>query len=151
MLKIFGAPFISFSVINEIVNELLQNDLEVIEIPRITIDDKLVVQRKGKIIPDKYLYNKNRKESKLEFIKKINEWRKDHQIPDLTFIKTIRKNKPQLIDFNSPLSVLVFDKILNSKPEAIIFSEMLPKKNDLLINNGAPYCTEFVFQWKKEK
>ena len=151
ILKIFGAPFVSISILTELVNELLEKDVAVKDIPRITIDKQLVIQRKGSIIPKESFYKKGKKEYREDFFQGINEWRKLFSIPEITYIKHIdsTNHKPQLIDFKSPLSVLVFEKILNSGSDAILFNEMLPTENQLEEIEGEKYCTEFVLQWKQ--
>lgn len=157
LLKIFGVPFISKTILADLVNKLLKENSSFQNIPRITIDGKLIVQRKGRIIPQNLFYKKNKKDTKEDYFLKINKWRKSFLISDFSFVRIIDNEnqhrnpsfyKPQLVDFKSPLSVLVFEKILNSGGDAILFSEMLPSENQLEKMEDKSYCTEFVLQWK---
>jgi len=146
VLKIFGLPHISFSIFCNLVNELLNQPEHFQKMPRITIDNRLVIQRKSQIISKEYL------PQQIEY-EKIILWKNKYFDTDLLYLKTLNQkiSKPQLIDFKSPLSVLVFNKILNSKPNAIRFTEMLPSEKDLIKMDDEKFCSEFVFQWKKEK
>jgi len=142
-LKIFGAPHVSFSVFTEMVNQLLDEDKAIQKVPRITIDDQLVIQRKGQLISSENLPS-------LINYQDLYQWKNQNFHTNILFVKTLNENfsKPHLIDFKSPLSILNFKKILNSKPQAILFSEMLPSENDLIKIGEKKYCTEFVLQWK---
>ena len=146
ILKLFGVPHTSFSVFCNLVNELLQNSSTSQKYPRITIDNQLVIQRKSQILSQIDLPNQ------LSYAD-IMHWKNKYFNSDLLFLKILNQasSKPQLIDFQSPLSVLVLKKIINSKPEAIQFVEMLPSEKDLIEINEENFCTEFILQWKKEK
>ena len=59
--------------------------------------------------------------------------------------------KPQFIDFQSPVSNLLFEKIIKKAKGNIKIEEMLPSENELLKDGNQHVATEFVVQWKKEK
>ena len=150
LLKVFGASHVSFSFLCKIVNELF-TDLEWYrQLPRITIDNHLVIQRSMKYLSAGYFPNLSTSYSKKEFYEILQFWRKQTLKSDIVFIKLPYRphSKPQLIDFKSPLSMQSFQKILNSKPKAILFEEMLPNKGNIL---DSEFCNEIVIQWKKER
>ena len=150
LLKVFGVPHISFSFLRKIVNELLNEKEFYQNLPIITIDNQLVIQRKGQIFSTNYLPNPSQLDSEKEFYDKLLAWRKMYLNSDFQFIKILHEPsvKPQLIDFKSPLSLLVFRKILNQKPKAILLEEMLPSEENI---KEEKFCKEIVIQWKKEK
>jgi hypothetical protein len=55
--------------------------------------------------------------------------------------------KPQYINFNNPMLVGLFLKMISKMTDQITIEEMLPGSNDLCTINKKKYVTEFLIQW----
>ncbi|HHH50008.1 MAG TPA: hypothetical protein ENK52_03410 [Saprospiraceae bacterium] len=122
--------------------------------PRIEIAKKLILQRKKWIIPKDEIPNRKKYNSFYDYFKAINNWRKSIDLPQYVFVKlSLKQNlnsrtqhKPQLIDFQSPLFMQLFQKISNKEITNLQIEEMLPKPDQLMPEKGRSFVTEILIQ-----
>ncbi|WP_063770021.1 lantibiotic dehydratase [Streptacidiphilus melanogenes] len=82
-------------------------------------------------------------------------WRARHGLPDQVFAR-IRPDaasgggpddKPQYVDFDSPLSLLALDAALAERPGRVVFEEMLPSGDELAARSAAAgHVSELVVE-----
>ncbi len=160
---------ISQSVNNKLgYDYALRNDKnEILVLPRIQLNNHLVIQRKCWVIPLELIPVREPSESDWSYFYRLNKWRTQYGIEEDIFL---RKNsnriqmiaqikerdkefvqedyKPQYINFMNPLLVNIFEKsIRNSKSEKIKLEEVYPKNKQLLTIDGKPHVTETLLQW----
>ena len=132
--------------------------------PRISFNNKIIINRKEWIIPAKLLPFKNHNESESEYFVRIQIWRKEMGLPEVVFSHLLPHDpqykdnskpkkklarddyKPQYINFLNPFLVRLFEKHLDKVIDTIRFVEMLPGSDQLLKINEKKYVTEFVVQ-----
>lgn len=134
--------------------------------PRIVFNDKIVIQRKRWVIRKEFLEMPVAGEEEWQAFKRVNNWRHKLGLPDEVFVfltnfgemetldaeqgKKIGRDgyKPQYINFNSPLLVNLFDKMLDKVPVTMRIEEMLPGPSGMLeSSDGTKWVSEFVIQW----
>ncbi len=119
--------------------------------PRITID-RLVIQREAwRFLPEAipWINEKNEAERFLA----ARRWARSHGIPRWCFAKTPTEIKPFYIDFDSPIYLDLFARMVRRSQEsdqadlAISLSEMLPDHNNLWLNDAEDqrYTSELRF------
>ena len=135
-------------------------------LPRIVFDNQVILQRKQWIVPIEAL-PKLSDSNALTFIS-FQEWRNELKLPSEVFIRIKKREnnltkivpqqfnrdnyKPQYINFNSPLSVYYFGKLINKLKESYFtIEEMLPNSSQLALIDNKKTVTEFVLQWDYEE
>ena len=133
--------------------------------PRIVYQNQLVIQRKGWYIPKELIPQRQPNMPDWSYYVTLNEWRQSHGIADEVYV-TISQNrqqtgmdpeltkrlgrddyKPQYINFNDPLLVHLFEKLLAKVPYTLKIEEMLPNSQNLLKIDNQRFVSEFVVQW----
>ncbi|RFS26884.1 hypothetical protein DVR12_03620 [Chitinophaga silvatica] len=133
--------------------------------PRISIDNKIIIQRKTWKIKLQALPILTGLSTDWEIYQTIIQWKYKNNLPDEVFVrinkiqagsndeidlKIIQKRddyKPQYINFKSPILVMVLTKLLTRVSDELIVEEMLPSSEHLVKVNEEKYVSEFLFQW----
>lgn len=148
-------PFAYFS---SIVNKKLTQTVNNCRIlPRIVLDEKVVIQRRAWHIDNTALL-KIVALNGTELFMAVNSWRLSLYLPDQVFFQfNIKKStasddrKPQYLDFRSPLLINLFAKKVQKADGQLIIQEMLPNSKQLFSSDGEKYVSEYLVQWKKSK
>ena len=140
---------------------------EITVLPRIVYEDQITIQRKTWSVPKVCIPQKLPADSAWEYYLKLNEWRKENEIPDEVFVfinpdrwinnldpklakKLTRDDyKPQYIDFTHPLLISLFEKLISKAPVSIKIQEMLPGSGQMIKIDNERFVSEFVVQWYK--
>jgi hypothetical protein len=146
-------------------NKKKQVTNEVLCVPRVVYEDRIVLQRKGWYISKALIPVKAAQETASAYFNRLNTWRRELQMPDDVFVfvtpdrymanadpSAVKKAgrddyKPQYISFNSPLLVTFFEKITAKAGYSLKIEEMLPAPGSLLRMGDSSHVTEFVVQW----
>lgn len=129
------------------INNTYQNNNTINYIPRIIIDNVLVVQRKKWFFKKDSLPIPKKGESIDRYFYKVNIWRLEQLLPDEIFVKNTNSGKnvdekPQYINFKIPLLTEIFKKIV-TQSEAIEIEEMLPNSQNMKFKQTTEYIIEF--------
>lgn len=156
-----------FETINSVVDNLfyssIKNQLgelkDIIYYPRIVFDRNIIIQRKYWLVPKHALPVKNDSQSDFDFFANVKEWKEKNNIPEEVFITLKTKSseateglnkddyKPQYINFNNKMLVILFGKLINKSSKVIRITEMLPNSKDMLKIKESRFATEFFLQW----
>lgn len=125
---------------------------KVVNIPRIYFGDRIILQRR------KWLVEKSELQeilsNNLPFVNRLidlTKWRKKHKIPDHVFIRIGSRlpqrlsndhYKPQFVNFNSPIFLMLFQNLIKKSEEVIEISEMFPDTSSIQQNGG--FAKEFA-------
>lgn len=139
--------------------------IQIMTVPRIVYEDRIILQRKSWLVPKSLLPYKKQNESDMSYFLRINEWKIDKGMPDeiFLFVNTDRflentepeaakklgrdDYKPQYISFKNPLLIRLFEKLLYKVPKTLKIEEMLPNSQQLVNIHNKQYVTEFAVQW----
>ncbi len=164
LLMAFGLQSASPELLNILLDHNLskKEDSGIINKPRISIGEHLVIQRRSWGIPKTLIPQKLNAGDHASYFIKINEWRKSLSIPAIAFIKLnsdeypgnkkIARSddyKPQFMDFQSPLMVQLFAKLLNKVPEVLKIEEALPGID--MSGKEEEYVSEYLLEWNVDK
>lgn len=156
----FNTPIVIANLIN---NELFSRniDSDIIILPRIIYENKICIHRKAWLIKTSIVPKRMIGEGDSLYYLNILKWKLSISLPDTIFmrvvIKAVQQNlkypqmkeddyKPQYINFNSPLLVSIFEKLLGSAGAYIQIDEMLPDRDSLLNVNDSKHVTELYVQ-----
>lgn len=135
------------------------------EYPRIVFDGKIVLQRRQWLVSRDALPQRDASDTNASFYLKVNAWRMSLGIParvfiilpsqakeeDSNIVKNERTNrddyKPQYISFESPLLLLLFERLLNKVSSLMRIEEMWPDPENLSFNGNQRYVAEHVLHW----
>ena len=115
--------------------------------PRVTID-RLVVSRESWTFTPDEISSAYEKTDSARFIE-ARRWAQAHGIPRFAFAKASSEVKPVFVDFDSPIYVNIFSKIVRrargTKEAKIVVSEMLPSPDQVWLPDaaGRHYTSEF--------
>jgi hypothetical protein len=156
--------YVSHIWLTEHLKKMYMEENKVSIIPRIIIEDKLVLQRKQWFIPKKDFPQVHTKGGASLFLT-LNKWRQQYDIPDEIFVqssdrtqanlKNLRANlksniddlKPQYISFNNPFTLNLLVSLINKADKYLTFEEMLPGSSELQLINENPFVIEHLMQW----
>jgi len=150
--------------LSDISDEKVKKDPQILKLPRIVLDDSIILRRRSWMVPRTKLPFKKANESNGEYFVRINMWRKRLKIPDEVFVnvysnyerysanlnlKNLSKNdyKPQYINYSIPYTVILFEKLLKKVPVSLRIVEMLPNSKQLLSFGNKKRVSEFLIQW----
>jgi lantibiotic biosynthesis protein len=152
------------NTINVKVREL-SSGKEIVVLPRISFENRIVIQRKTWLIKKENLPVAGPNEGEEEYFLKLNLWRKKAGLPDQVFVyitnhgemETLTPEqlaklgrdsyKPQYINFNSHLLVNLLSKMIDRVPVLLRAEEMLPGPEQLLSFRNEKFVSEYVLQW----
>ncbi len=138
-------------------------------LPRVIIDNCLVIQRKTWFFDIKQMPSLEKNELESVFFIEINQWKEEKKLPNCVFVSippdqnfdTEDNNttaqpqrddyKPQYIDFENVLLVSLFARLLKKVPRSLKIEEMLPDESALWQLEGKKYMVESVVQFDVEK
>jgi hypothetical protein len=160
LLATFNYQSPSQSILIEIVNHYFDHkaDQRIYFQPRICIGKHLIIQRRRWFVSMDFLPYKQNSETESGYFIKINRWIRKNQIPSKVFI-TIKPNeiktderaktddyKPQFIDFESPVFVQLFHKLIKKVEIKLKIEEILPFPAESI--NHQNYASEYLIQWE---
>jgi Lantibiotic dehydratase, N terminus len=127
--------------------------------PRLCLGD-VVIERATWVVPagDAPLRAKN--ESTLAHLIRVTHWLAEHGIPQQCFVRAApiagapinlgKNRKPCYVDFSNQVFLRVFAQIAARPDLMLVFQEVLPTDDDLLITDGnAGYASECVFEFDR--
>lgn len=150
-------------------NLSVEESLQIRRYPRIRIG-QVILSRKKWIIPNNLLPIKDKGEDEFTYFLRINEWYKALQLPKKVFIRLIPMNeqemssdtstdkstieeidftkfKPQYIDFEGPLFIKMFEKLIKDSSFGMVVEEMSPNIDEIpLQHNDESYVSEFLLE-----
>ena len=134
-------------------------------LPRITFNKNLILQRKSWNIPKKLIPLRKPNETSWQYFSRVSIWRKELGIPRHSFVFIMERflmdqltpkeaekigrddYKPQYLDFDNPLMINLFEKLVEKVPFRFKVEEMLPHPDHMATINGKKYVTEYLHQW----
>lgn len=129
----------------------------VLTFPRITWRKHLVLQRKFWLFDFPALPTKSAVSTEFDYFVDVTTWRNKFGIPKRVFVyllvggannKVSRDDyKPQFIDFENPLLILLFSKIVRKATEKLKIVEMLPSASDMMRVDEETRVCEHLVQW----
>ena len=158
LLNGFGIPHATYRYFTKLVNEVFFDEKpnEINSFRRIVIDDHLVLQRQYSEVLNSFFPKKEKGESSSTYFLKIQKWKMENKIPQFIFIQSMQDAdnstsnlsrdffKPQFIDLNSPIAIVLLQKVLERHSGEIRMVEMLPNGDKMIGESVA----EFAIQWK---
>lgn len=146
------------SIINHQIFQEKKNRYPII-LPRIIYEGNIILQKKTWIIDKKSIPIQENGATEAIYHFMIIQWKNSLGIPDHIFFRLYSRKiafdtpdkgtkdyKPQYINFNSPLFIKLFQKLINKAQYYIEIEEMLPAPNDLLQIDGSKKVSEFYIQ-----
>ncbi len=139
--------------------------------PRISVG-RVVVARKKWIFPRSQLVYREARDDEFSYFTRVHEWRKKWDLPDRLFFRLAAERqseestfsldpqatanteeidftdfKPQYLDFENPLLVRMFGKMIADNSYYVIMEEMLPDIDNLaLSSDGSSYVSELLVE-----
>ena len=142
---------------------------EIWQMPRIEIDERLIIQRKTWLVPNAKFPSLDPGEDLSAWSIRIDNWRRTWNMPEQVFVsitgareldrlpeeqrKKLSKDdyKPQYISFSSPISLRVLEKMAQKAPFSLKIEEMLPSPEQMLSFNDGKHVSELLIQWFKKE
>jgi lantibiotic biosynthesis dehydratase-like protein len=163
LLATFNYKLVGPDILTDILdNRLTQKDKEgIIHRPRISVGNHLIIRRRGWGIPKSILPLKLNAESHASYFLRLNQWRRSLLIPKKVFI-TINTSdfetnkqprsksddyKPQFIDFDSPLLIQLFAKLITKTKSYLKIEEMLPEPTEHFGDKENRFVCEYLLEW----
>ncbi|MFK8005554.1 MAG: hypothetical protein AB8H03_04250, partial [Saprospiraceae bacterium] len=158
LLNGFSLPHATYRYFLKLVNGLFVDEKPngINGFRRVVIDDHLVLQRQFQEVPHLFFPKKEKNETSSSYFLKIQKWKKDNNIPQFIFLKPIPNSeetksklgrgffKPQLIDLNSPIAIVLLQKVLAKFSGRFKIEEMLPNGKELISDS----ISELAVQWR---
>lgn len=159
LLNGFSVPHATYRFFLQLVNEVFIDDEpnEIKGFRRVVIDEHLVLQRQSTEVPNSFFPKKEKSETNSSYFLNVQKCKKENNLSQFIFIKPIQNSadlssdfskdffKPQLIDLNSPIAIVLLQKVLEKHSGRVSIIEMLPSGDQLIGDSVA----EFAVQWKK--
>ncbi len=125
-------------------------------IPRLCLGN-VVIARATWVVGSGDVPLREKNESPLSHLIRVTGWRREHGIPQQCFVRAattygapinLTKNrKPCYVDFSNQVFLRVFAQIAAQSDLQLVFQEVLPTDDDLLVTDGnAGYASECVFE-----
>lgn len=140
-------------------------EAHIVRRPRVTLEKSIVLSRATWYVA-RALLPLREKENDFEYFERVAGWRKANGLPRHVFIAIYARSgaklpdhapsatrpgrddyKPQYIDFNSPLFVNLFGKLIAKCERTLSIVEMLPEPSQLMSVGDAPHVTEYMVYW----
>jgi hypothetical protein len=109
--------------------------------PRITIDRLVLSRERWRFAPTECIFA--HRETAQERFLETRRWARQHGLPRQVFLRVPEENKPTYVDFDSPIYVELFTKLVRNASQLSI-SELLPHLDELWLRDaaGAAYTSE---------
>ncbi len=164
MLSTFSVPQPDLGFFKDLLRQATARDEgNWVCLPRIYVNELLVLQRKTWYVPVAELPLRQPTETEAGYFLRINAWQKKHHLPEAVFITVgppewsageeqrfsgkDQRHKPQYIHFRTPALVSLFGRELPKVTTMLKIEEMLPSGEELLLVNGRRHAVEVVVQW----
>lgn len=128
-------------------------------LPRLCLGN-VVIARASWVVSSGDAPLREKNESALSHLIRVTRWLAEHGIPRQCFVraataagvsKSLGKNrKPCYVDFSNQVFLRVFGQIAAQPDRMLVFQEVLPTDDDLLVTDGdAGYASECVFEFDR--
>jgi hypothetical protein len=129
--------------------------------PRITFNRRLVLFRKSWLVPGAEYPRKQSQETERDYFLRLARWRREHGVPGEVYVSfqayspagqgkpglDAEAQKPQYVDFESPLLVSLFGHMAPDHDGFMaLLEERLPSRESLFEFGGEGLVTELVLQ-----
>ncbi|CAN5762762.1 hypothetical protein BH23THE1_BH23THE1_14680 [soil metagenome] len=146
-------------------NQKNNQEYQVVKIPRIELENQVILSRMLWYIPKEILPKRQTNEEQSDYFLKLNRWFLEHGLPSKFFVYVIYSRakteleddildtlnaddyKPQYISLDIPFFVDIFSDICKKVPRILKITEMLPDEENMIEINGNKRVSEFLFQW----
>ncbi|MGP4015826.1 lantibiotic dehydratase [Saccharopolyspora sp. 5N708] len=164
LIQMFGQAVPRFEFVKQLATASPSGDQDgVRRYPRLNFGD-LVVNRGSWVVRAADLPRRSSSGSALDHLIEVNRWRRRHRIPQQCFVRAMagqgnaaqrsrvdglfdKTRKPVYLDFSSELFLNVFEEVAAGTDQLLVFEEMLPKQEDLVLRDGdVGYAAEFVVE-----
>ncbi len=138
----------------EVSKQILDSRQKIYFYPRVTLDDTVIIQRKTWKLTGRAFPQKKANEDFPSFYKKINEWRKQFNIPSRVFVSLnsgSKRIKPQYFNFQHSILLRSLPSLARNTGGEIIIEEMLPDKDHLYSWQEKNWAMECGLQWEHIK
>lgn len=138
----------------------------ILKSPRVVLENKVILQRKTWLFPVELVPEREPNETDASYFNRVATWRHENDLPSEVFVfinpdrmgggnvphekmKRLTRDdyKPQYINFDNPVLVLLFEKMMVKVPQTVKIQEMRPGSAELLQVDDKRYVTEFMVQW----
>lgn len=165
MLSCFGVEQANIQPLIAIVNAITssKNEDGIIRLARLGVGERLILQRKTWLFPSKVLPLIQSNETTAKYFLRIQKWRQSYELPNSIFITvqpdhnfkkalgekkiTTDDYKPQYIDFDNPLLVQLFSKLIKRVTNQLKIEEMLPSTDQLINMSDHDHAAEFIVHY----
>jgi hypothetical protein len=128
-------------------------------LPRLCLGD-VVIARASWVVAAGDAPLRCKSESALTYLIRVTRWLAEHGIPRQCFVRAAtaagaptnlgKNRKPCYVDFTNQIFLRVFGQIAAQPDRMIVFQEVLPTDDDLLVTDGtAGYASECVFEFDR--
>lgn len=159
LLHFFSYKIANFRIFNDFINEQYSAHKK----PRICIDNQTITQRMTWFFNISELPFLQKNQSENDYFSTVQTWQNNNDLPNLVYVSIPHFQpqnglsnqsaapqgddyKPQMIDFQNPLLVSLFARILKKVPSRLVIEEMLPTEEQLFDFDGKKYVMEAVVQ-----
>lgn len=139
---------------------------EVRRYPRVMLG-RLVLKRRQWMVPTRYLPRRGPGRTDFQFMLDVRRWREQLGLPGVVFTRVSNaaarrgtndtENKPQLIDFDNPFLLRLFEKQIEVVRQSLQVEEMLPAMEQQVLHlEDGPRVSELLFEvnearWRRQK
>ena len=159
LLHHFSYKIANFRIFNDYINVQYPKHKK----PRISIDNQLVTQRMTWFFEVSALPFLQKNQSESDYFYAVQKWQKMHDLPNLVYVSIphfqpennqINSDaapqgddyKPQMIDFQNPMLISLFARIVKKVPSQLVVEEMLPTEEQIFSFDHKKYMMEAVIQ-----
>ncbi|MGH3822735.1 MAG: lantibiotic dehydratase [Pseudonocardiaceae bacterium] len=125
-------------------------------VPRLCLGD-VVIERATWLVGSSEAPLREKNSSALSHLIRVTRWLREHGIPPQCFVRAAippgaphrpgKNRKPCYVDFSNQVFLRVFAQIAAQPDQTLVFQEVLPTDDDLLVTDGnAGYASECVFE-----
>ena len=159
LLHHFSYKVANFRIFNDYINIQYPKHKK----PRISIDNQLITQRMTWFFEVSELPFLQKNQSESDYFYAVQKWQKTHDLPNLVYVSIphfqpennqINSDaapqgddyKPQMIDFQNPMLISLFARIVKKVPSQLVVEEMLPTEEQIFSFDNKKYMMEAVMQ-----
>ena len=159
LLHHFSYKIANFRIFNDYINFQYPKHKK----PRITIDNQLITQRMTWFFEVSALPFLQKNQSESDYFQAVQKWQKTYDLPNLVYVSIphfqpennqINSDaapqgddyKPQMIDFQNPMLISLFARIVKKVPSQLVVEEMLPTEEQIFSFDDKKYMMEAVIQ-----
>ncbi|GGQ66807.1 lantibiotic dehydratase [Couchioplanes azureus] len=169
LLQMFGQAVPRFEFVKQLAFAAAGDAADgVSRYPRLVLGD-LTVNRASWTVAAREVPRRSRDGTMLDYLIDVNRWRRRHGIPERCFVRVLTRHggpaqrsrakglfdktrKPLYLDFSSEILLRAFEETAASTDQMLVFEEMLPGPEELVLHDGANgYAGEFVIELGEDR